>query len=252
MIRSFADGQLMGEVLGPAPPKVLALHGWARTRRDLVGVLGSSGEELPAVILDLPGFGASPPPPAPWGSAEYADLVAKVLPEMATPVVVLAHSFGGRIAVHLAASHPESVAAMVLTGVPLLRFKPPRRRPPLPFRLARSANRIGLVSDVAMERFRRRYGSSDYRAAEGVMRGVLVRVVNEDYTETLESIRCPVTLVWGDDDDVAPTALAEQVVGVFADARLEVIPGAGHLTPLTAPERLRAAVLERLAPRSAQ
>ncbi|MGH8995009.1 MAG: alpha/beta fold hydrolase [Acidimicrobiales bacterium] len=250
MIRSFADGRLMGELVGDAPPRVLALHGWGRTRRDLVGVLGPADEELSAVVLDLPGFGASPPPAEAWGSAEYAELVAQVFGDMATPVVILAHSFGGRIAVRLAASHPEAVAALVLTGVPLLRSAK-SRRPPLSFRAARSAHGIGILSDARMERFRQRYGSTDYRAAEGVMRGVLVRLVNEDYTDTLKSIHCPVTLVWGDDDDVAPTALAEQVVGVFEDGRLELISGAGHLTPLTAPDHLLAAVLERLAPRPA-
>lgn len=250
MIRAFADGQLMGEVLGAAPPTILALHGWRRTRRDLVGVLSSDDQEMPAVVLDLPGFGASPPPPAPWGSAEYADLVARVLPAMATPVVVLAHSFGGRIAIRMASSHPESIAGLVLTGVPLLRPPPSRRRPALRFRLARSANRFGLVSDEAMERNRRRYGSDDYRAAEGVMRGVLVRIVNEDYAGDLGSIGCPVTLVWGDNDDVAPVALAKQAVDLFPNARLELVPGAGHLTPSTTPDRLRAAVAELLAPRS--
>jgi pimeloyl-ACP methyl ester carboxylesterase len=100
-----------------------------------------------------------------------------------------------------------------------------------------------------MEALRRRYGSSDYRAAEGVMRQVLVRVVNERYDEALAAIRCPVTLVWGDDDTTAPLDMARVLVESIGDARLVVCPGAGHLTPLSVPAALRDAVTERLAQR---
>jgi pimeloyl-ACP methyl ester carboxylesterase len=93
-----------------------------------------------------------------------------------------------------------------------------------------------------MEALRRRHGSADYRAAQGVMRQVLVRAVNEHYEEALAAIRCPVTLVWGADDEVAPLAMARVAAGQMCDAHLIEVPGAGHLTPLTAPESLHSAV----------
>ena len=80
-----------------------------------------------------------------------------------------------------------------------------------------------------------------------MIREVLVRTLSEDYASVLEDLRCPVELVWGDDDTAAPLAVAEQLEAELADARLVVCPGAGHLTPITAPGELRAAV-ERLRP----
>ncbi len=63
MLRTFAAGRLFGSVTGSAAPRLLALHGWGRTHRDFDGVVAPVGEEpLPAVAIDLPGFGASPPP----------------------------------------------------------------------------------------------------------------------------------------------------------------------------------------------
>ncbi len=56
-----------------------------------------------------------------------------------------------------------------------------------------------------MERARRRHGSADYLAAQGVMRDVLVRLVNERYEDTLAAVQCPVELVWGDDDQRRPS-----------------------------------------------
>jgi pimeloyl-ACP methyl ester carboxylesterase len=117
VLKAFDGGRLFGSVHGVGPPAVLALHGWGRTSADFDAVLGG----LDAVALDLPGFGATPPPAEPWGATGYAAAVAPVLGEAAGPVVVLGHSFGGRVAVHLAAAHPDEVAGLVLTGAPLVR-----------------------------------------------------------------------------------------------------------------------------------
>ncbi|HLJ07433.1 MAG TPA: alpha/beta hydrolase [Acidimicrobiia bacterium] len=230
---------------------MLALHGWARSHRDFARVLSpAEGTPLDAVALDLPGFGAAPPPPEPWGSRDYAALVAEILPEMDRPVVILGHSFGGRVAIQLASERPGDVAGLVLTGVPLRRANP-AARPALRFRLARRLHTLGLVSEPRMEALRQRFGSSDYRAAQGVMRPVLVRVVNEHYEDVLSALRCPVNLVWGEDDHVAPLEIARAVAEQLGDAPITVVPGAGHMTPLTAPDVLRAAVLERVASRTA-
>jgi len=254
VLRSFAEGVLIGRSSGTATPDVLALHGWARTHRDFDGVLasipahedGPADPELDAIALDLPGFGAAPAPAEPWGTAEYARAVAPVLGEMATPVLVLGHSFGGRVALQLAAARPDQVRALVLTGVPLLPPPGSGGRPPLGFRLARLLHRGGLVTDDRMEAAGRRYGSADYRAAEGVMRQVLVRTLKERYEEQFSAIGCPVALVWGDDDTDTPLSMATAAAGHLARSTLTVCPGAGHLTPLTVPHVLHRAVRSAL------
>lgn len=243
MLQTFAGGRLFGDATGVGPARVVALPGWQRTHGDFADVLAG----LDAVALDLPGFGPSPPPPEPWGSDQYARLVAEALEGMADRVVVLGHSFGGRVAVHLAATVPDRVAGLVLTGAPLVR--PPgtvARRSPLGFRLARRLHRAGVVSDARMDALREKHGSADYRAAHGVMRGVLVRAVNEDYRDVLGRVRCPVALVWGDDDTAAPLAGARELQRLLPGSTLDVRPGAGHLTPLTAAPALRAAIEDLL------
>lgn len=240
MLKAFADGRLFGVASGSGRPCVLALHGWGRSSGDFAAAMTG----LDAVALDLPGFGATPPPPAPWGAADYAAAAAGVLPELARPVVVVGHSFGGRVAVHLAASHPGAIAGLVLTGVPLVRRPGAVAKRPAPaYRVGRALHRRGLFPEARMEALRRRYGSRDYLAATGVMRGVHVRVVNESYEEQLAAVTCPVELVWGDDDVEVPVSVAEAAMALLTHARLTVVPGAGHLTPLTAPDALRVAVL---------
>jgi len=244
VLRAFADGRLFGSVTGSDEPRVLALHGWARSHRDFDAVIAPDGETpLPALALDLPGFGASPPPPEAWGAEAYAQAVSPVLDEMGAPLVVLGHSFGGRVALHLALQHPDTVQALVLTDVPLLHASGRRGRPSPRYRAIRGLHRLGLVPDGALERARQKFGSADYRAAQGIMRQVLVRSVEETYGAQLDAVQCPVHLVWGGDDTATPVEVAERALGRLAHGDLTVIPGVGHLTPLLIPSELRAAVV---------
>jgi pimeloyl-ACP methyl ester carboxylesterase len=248
VLTSYAGAQLFGESYGSETPGVLALHGWRRDHRDFVGMITDSGPMLDAIALDLPGFGGTPPPEEAWGSPAYAAALVPLLDEMQTRVVVIGHSFGGRVAVHLAAIAPERIAGLVLTAVPLFHSSDARRRSPLRFRVIRKLARTGLVSEERLERNRQRYGSADYRAASGVMRDVFVTLVAEDYSEALSKVECPVELVWGSDDAEVPLVVADKIRAALpGGANLVVCEGAGHMTPMSVPGELRAA-LERLRP----
>lgn len=244
-LRAFADGALFAEAIGDGPPRVLALHGWGRRGGDYRHALAG----IDALAPDLPGFGASPPPSEPLGAEGYATLVAGLLDEFASPPVIVGHSFGGRVAVCLAAANPGRVGPLVLTGSPLVRLTP-GRKPSFRFRLARRLNRLHLLSDDRIETMRKSRGSADYRAASGVMRDVLVRVVNESYESQLRALGVPAILLWGGDDMEVPVAVAERALGIIIDggsrAELEILPGVGHLVPTEAPQALRRVVDEVL------
>ncbi|HEX2155104.1 MAG TPA: alpha/beta hydrolase [Acidimicrobiia bacterium] len=246
---SIADGALFAERHGSGPPRVLALHGWGRRGSDFAAVLSG----LDALALDLPGFGASAPPPEALGASGYADLIQPVFEMFDRAPVVVGHSFGGRVAVARQFHHPGSASGLVLVATPLLRRPGARRRPPWAFRLARMAHRAGLVPDEMMERQRRRQGSADYRAATGVMRDVLVKAVNESYEEELAALDVPVHLLWGSDDTEVPSWVAEEASRIISSSRspveLEVLEGVGHHVPVRAPEAVRRAV-ERMLARS--
>lgn len=235
-LRAF--GSLFGERYGALPPRVLALHGWGRTRGDFESLLAG----YDALAVDLPGFGASPAPDQAIGAAGYARLTEPLLDEFDSPPVIVGHSFGGRVAVALAVAHPDSVSGLVLVGVPLLRQVGARSRVPWRYRLIRRARKLGLISAASLERARQQYGSADYRAATGVMRDVLVTAVNETYERELGLLSCPVRMVWGERDTAAPLAVARSALPKLADGSLDVVAGAGHDVHLSHPERVQAAI----------
>jgi pimeloyl-ACP methyl ester carboxylesterase len=230
-LTALLGGSVLAEKTG-RNPRVLALHGWGRTRADWQPVL----KGISSLAADLPGFGASPEPPEAWGSRQYAELLAPLLADGGWTLV--GHSFGGRVAVQLAAGWPESVDRLVLTGVPLLR-RTGGGKAPLSFRLAKRAHRMGLVSEQRMEAERRKHGSADYRAAQGVMRDTLVRLVNEDYRDLLPEVKAPVTMVWGALDTAAPLTMAQEAEALFPSARLVVADSSGHLLDQTLVALLR-------------
>lgn len=244
VLTTLLGGRAFAERFGTSPAKVVALHGWARTRSDWNATL----QGYDALALDLPGFGAAPPPEEGWNTAEYAEWLREVLAdtdELDRPVLV-GHSFGGRIAVRLAASAPELLRGIVLTGVPLLRPQTAASKPTFGFRMMRTLNKWHFISNDRMEQERRRRGSADYVAAQGVMREVLVKAVNEDYGDELDRLAgtgLPVAMVWGEHDTAATVPMAEQArarIGVAAD--LVVVPGSAHLLDAGLVDALRAAI----------
>jgi pimeloyl-ACP methyl ester carboxylesterase len=102
-----------------------------------------------------------------------------------------------------------------------------------------------------MESIRRQTGSADYRAATGVMRDILVRVVNESYESELQAITAPVSMVWGAADREVPVSIARAAAELIGsrgrEVELEILEGIGHFVPVEAPDALRGAIVRALA-----
>ncbi len=244
MLQAFANGTVFGESYGDGAPQVLWLHGWQRSKADFAAAATTLAHRgIASVALDLPGFGSSPPPPHAGGARYYSDLVATILrDDLPRPVVLVGHSFGGRVGVVLAARHPDHVTGLVLTGVPLLP-REGRSTSPLAYRVIRSLSQRGLVSTARLEAARQKYGSADYRQAQGVMRDVLVASVNERYDDELRQWRGPTVLLWGDGDSDVPVDVASRAAEILpCHPHVTVLEGVGHLTPTAAPDAVASAV----------
>jgi pimeloyl-ACP methyl ester carboxylesterase len=240
VLRSYGDSRLFGENYGENDVRVIWLHGWARSAQDFTLAANALAERgIGSVALDLPGFGASPAPDEPGGARHYADLILPALREIANqPVVLVGHSFGGRVAVVVASQYPELVRSLVLTGVPLLRTRA-NTRPPFGYRSVRWLARRHLVSEARLEKARQKYGSTDYQRARGVMREVLVASVNESYESELARLTMPVDFVWGERDQEAPYEVATRAAALVASpTTLRELSGVGHFVPLEAPDEL--------------
>lgn len=247
VLTALGDGTLFGESFGEGPVRVIWLHGWARRGQDFAAAARELAQRgIASLAIDLPGFGASLAPAHAGGARYYADLVAPAIPEGDDALVLVGHSLGGRVAAVLAAARPERYREVILVGAPLLRGSP--GRPPRRYRIVRALARRHLLSPARLEAARQRYGSADYRNANGVIRDVLVTMVSESYENELARLSMPVHLLWGANDTDVPVDVARRALGMItAPSRLTVLDGVGHLVPTESPDALVRAVLEALA-----
>lgn len=212
---------------------MLFLHGWGGSRESLRGIATLFQHTHCVHLFDLPGFGEAPPPPDSWGTIEYADLVQQyILEHIAGPVVLVGHSFGGRVSVRLASRRLAQIRELVLMGVPGLP-QPTLSRTRIRRWGIRTLRRILIaLQPITGRRFVQwhsaAFGSKDYQAA-GVLRPVLVRTVSENLTESATAIACPTLLIWGTDDSETPPWLAARYASLIGSrATLTLLPHKDH------------------------
>jgi lipase len=100
---------------GPAGPvRLLAIHGLTGHGRRWERLATGHLPEVSVAAPDLLGHGRSSWA-APWTIEANVTALAGLLDDQAeAPVIVVGHSFGGAVALHLAATHPDRVSALVL------------------------------------------------------------------------------------------------------------------------------------------
>ncbi|NDJ75549.1 MAG: alpha/beta hydrolase [Chloroflexi bacterium] len=220
-------------VLGAGQP-VLTLHGWGASLRNFWPVAEDLAPNGYAVhLLDLPGFGETALPPEPWRVSDYVRFVFAYLDDAGLDrVALLGHSFGGRIALVLAADAPERVSKMVLANSAGLRA-PLSLRQQIRNRAARSVRSIlqalgqERLRNRLQARYNRRFASEDYLTA-GPLRETFVRVIEEDLSPYAERVQAPTVLIWGDQDADTPLWQGQKLEQLIPDAGLIVFEGAGH------------------------
>jgi pimeloyl-ACP methyl ester carboxylesterase len=226
------------------------------------------------LALDLPGYGASGRPDAPYTPPWYADVVADwmfaVGVEKAT---IMGHSMGGQIAMELALSHPERVERLVLSApAGIETFSPGAVRFMKEFwtedRTLHTteeqvrANFQTMVfnrMDDGVERMiqeRVRLGQSPRFAGTSVaVSRSIAGMVDFPIGERARNITVPTLILYGTEDRMIPNPvftggrtrdIAERAHRLIPHSRLVLIDGAGHTVHHDSPRTFNAAVAEFL------
>jgi len=183
---------------------VVCLHGWDQNISMFAPTQRFLSPWFRVTVLDLPSFGESSHPDEPWGVEEYT-LNLKVFCDRLGIVdpILIAHSFGARLAILYAAQYP--VKRLILTGAAGLK---PRRGPDyyakiFTYKAAKQLFKLKMLEPYK-DKLSKTFGSADYKNADGVKRQSFVKIVNSDLKRYLKHIPVPTLLVWGDKDDATP------------------------------------------------
>lgn len=238
--------EAIGAEQGTGDP-LLFIHGWGGGASNWRRVWPELAVRYRCIAPDLPGWGDSDKPDVPYTFEWYADWLADLLESRsAGPAFVAGHSMGGTIALTLALRHPGRVRKLALINpvvrgsdgvktetrllmLPVLRhlaYLFMRRRGFLRF-IARNftAAREGIDEETLMLLSRGTFAS---------MTRSLRALKDVDLAGSLKSVAAP-TLVIGSDADREIPPAQSVLAGGIPGARVEMLPGVGHLAPLERP-----------------
>lgn len=214
---------------------LVLLHGWGQNIEMMEPIGRNFHDKYNVLIIDLPGFGKSSEPPLAWGVYEYTLLVKALIDElMIQEVILVGHSFGGRISLVYAAIYP--VKKLVCLASPYCKEI---TKLPLKNRIYKRAKKIKGLGWLA-KLMQNKVGSTDYKMASEIMRGVLVKTVNTDLSDYAKKITCPTLLIWGSMDEAVPIKRAYELEKMIKDSGVIVYEGATHYAYL---ERINEVIL---------
>lgn len=197
------------------------LHGYLSSKEAFTAQINYFSKFFRVTALDFIGFGKSAPLTKPFSVADYAEWTKEVfgLLKIKTPHVI-AHSFGCRVAVKMAAQDNALFDKIILTGPAGVILKRG-----FSYRAKVSAYRF--VKKFAPKFAEKRFGSAEYRTLSPVMKESYKKIVNEDLREAARKIGNEVLIVEGKADTTTPLSEAEAYLKCFSKGRLRTIDG-GH------------------------
>lgn len=230
---------------GEGRTPIIFLHGWRseaavwhNTIHQLTHALPSKTYSMYAI--DLPGFGKSEIPQHPFTLRDYANIVKEFITRIRNPKseirsLIIGHSFGGRIAVKLAAEHPKFIQKLILVGCGGARGQSAKRK-------AFSAC-AKIVKPFFTPRFMhplrkkiyQALGAEDY-VATPELKETYLNIINEPLEPLFPRITTQTVIIWGDKDKEAPREYGEKMHRSIRGSRFTVISNAGHFCFLDQPE----------------
>ncbi len=203
------------------------MHGWGGSIASFKGLADRLSSEYRVTLVDLYGFGDTPHPDHPLKIEDYAEGVREIIRAAGEDEVILvAHSFGGRVALRLAANDP-SISGLVLIDAAGMR---PRRG--IRYYLRVWSYKLGKRLGVK----RLPQGSADYLALRGAMRKTFVNVVNEHSEKDAEKVTVPTLLLWGSEDKDTPPYMCRRLHRLIPSSEVVMIKGASHFSYLERPD----------------
>lgn len=223
---------------------ILILHGWAPTMTGkryskLVHILQKEGYTVCAP--DLPGFGSEKLVKNPMGLDDYVSFVHSFLAKRKIKkVILIGHSFGGRIAAIFAARYPKRVEKLVISGSPLIR-QPHTIKQRIGFVMAKPGKIMVQFLPRSLQNLFRKLlykslGEWDYYKA-GALRDTMKAIIAHDVASYLPNIVVPTLVLWGENDTVVPLTIGREIARKVPNAAFVSVKNAGHRLPYENPER---------------
>ena len=260
------------KTVGNGNVPIVLLHGWGVDSEKYVELIKKfkiQNSKFKILVPDLPGFGKSEEPKENRKLDDYVEFVDEFIEktsrksgfelvknllekfnsaktarvEEKIKLILIGHSFGGRIAIKYAVKYPEKIDKLILTGAAGIKHKLTLKQKLL-FILTKIGKAIfslpiisflqnpiyKLFSKIARSR------KKDYYGASPRMKEIMKNVLAEDLTDYFDKIKTPTLLVWGREDKTTPLSDGKIMNKKIENSKLVIINNANHSLPYQKPE----------------
>lgn len=239
---------------GKGPPLVL-VHGFPVDCRMWDAQLAELSSQCRAIAPDLRGFGRSVAND-PFTIESLADDLHALLVELgALPCVLGGYSMGGYVALAFIAKYSADLKGLMLVDTKAEADTPQQKESRLKMaELARTKGPKAIADEMipkqlADETPRRRpaVAASLRRLMlecrpTTIEHALLAMRDRPDRSAVLSTIKVPTLIIVGDHDSITPVSIAQTMQQRIDGSKLEIIRGAGHMSPMEQPAQVTGAM----------
>lgn len=240
--------------------KVILLHGGRGSHTHWIRNIDALSQHHSVYALDLPGFGDAPDVPRGISADEYLSLVHQAVQKLIgdDDVSVVGFSFGGAVAADLCRRLGKQCRHLVLMGPGGFGEAKGRQLDlkPAPSAIQADPRYRAVIKHNLLAMMLHNAGRVDQETIDIQCKNIaharfnsLVVSLQPNLLSNLAAITCPLLMIWGEKDLVAyptPEDRAAQCRAIKPDARVTMIPDAGHWVQYEQPDRVNELLLSFL------
>jgi pimeloyl-ACP methyl ester carboxylesterase len=194
---------------GSGPP-VMLIHGGASDSQDWVGTMAALSHRYTLYAPDLIGFGQTDRNKEGYYLSDFSEFMLGFIEALGLEhLVLVGHSFGGRLCVDIALNHPEKVRKLVLVDAAGLG------------NVSKFGNVVLIAFWVIRKLLRQRQPYPQFLTRDGEGNPWLC-------IDELPGLRTPTLLIWKRHDPYLPLTIARRAKELIPEAHLVILPGYGH------------------------
>lgn len=217
------------KVFGNGKSFVLFLHGWGGSTNSFLSIAKRLSQYRKVMLIDFYGFGKSKYPNVCLDIYEYTlQLFLFLKSKNINELDIVAHSFGGRVAMVLSSVFDIKINKLVLVssaGV-LPKRNINYRYKVLKYKLFKQLSKYKLCRREKLSNF----GSEEYKQLNELQKRGYTKIVNQGLEFLIPYIKSKTLIVWGDEDRTTPLYMANKINGLIKDSKLLIYEKSGHFS----------------------
>ncbi len=259
----FGDSVFVREAGDDQKQTVILVHGLGSAASDdWLNVIPVLASKYHVLAIDLPGFGRSAKGNHLYSPTRYARCVKGVLERYTKrnkqSIIMVGHSLGGGVALRYASLYPEMLERLILVDVAGILQRSA---------FTRASMHIDDDGDGKIRKLNRWLGDLIIATenlpmpintilASKSLRHIILRdnsamiaglaLLQEDFGEDIRAVQAPTSIIWGEEDSVAPLRTGRVLEARIARSHLELIKDTGHVPMVESPAEFNRVLLAEL------